>query len=80
MDTVDRKLRFVQEFLRVADEDIITKLEQLLRFERKKKASEELAPMSMDEFNKRIDQSEDDFKNGKFIEAKDLLKSVETWK
>ena len=80
MNTVDRKLRFVQEFLRVADEDIITKLEQLLRLERKKKASEELAPMSMDEFNKRIDQSEDDFNNGKFIEANDLLKSVETWK
>jgi hypothetical protein len=80
MNTVDRKLRFVQEFLRVADEEIITKLEQLLRLERKKKASEELAPMSMDELNKRIDQSEDDFKNGKFIEANDLLKSVETWK
>ena len=80
MDTADRKLRFIQEFLRVADEDIITKLEQLLRIERKKKASVELAPMSMDEFNKRIDQSEDDFNNGKFIEANDLLSSVETWK
>lgn len=80
MNTVDRKLRFVQEFLRIADEDIITKLEQLLNLERKKKAFEELAPMSMDEFNKRIDQSEEDYKNGKFIEANDLLKSVETWK
>lgn len=41
---------------------------------------DEIEPMSMDEFNKRIDHSEDDYKNGKFIEANDLLKSVETWK
>ena len=80
MNAVDRKLRFVQEFLRVADENIIIKLEQLLRLEKRKKVSEKLAPMSMDESNKRIDQSEEDFKNGKFIETNDLLKSVETWK
>ena len=36
--------------------------------------------MTMDEFNRRIDQSEDDFKNGKYIDGNDLLKSVETWK
>ena len=80
MNTVDRKLRFVQEFLRIADEDIIAKLEQLLHSERRKKASFEIDPMSVDEFNKRIDQSEEDFKNGKFIEANDLLKSIETWR
>lgn len=80
MNTIDRKLKFVQEFLRIADEDIIIKLEQLLHSERIKKASEELSPMSMDEFNKKIDQSEEDFKNGKFTEADDLLKSIESWK
>lgn len=80
MNTVDRKLRFVQEFLRISDNDIISKLEQLLQSERKKKASEEFGSMSMIEFNQRIDQAEEDFKNGKFIEAKDLLKSIESWK
>jgi hypothetical protein len=80
MNTVDRKLRFVQEFLRIADEDILTKLEQLLGSERTKKASKMISPMSLDEFNKSIDQSEDDFKNGKFIESNELLKSIESWK
>ena len=37
-------------------------------------------PMTMDEFNKIIDQSEVDFENGRVTEAKDLLKIVETWK
>ncbi len=80
MNTVDRKLRFVQEFLRITDEEIIDKLEQLLVSERKKKKSKELDPLTLNQLNEMIDQSEDDFKKGKFNETKDLLKSVETWK
>ena len=37
-------------------------------------------PMTNDEFNKMIDKSEEDFKNGRTTEAKELLKIVETWK
>ena len=80
MNTVDRKLRFVQEFLRITDDGIIDKLEKLLGSERKKMISKGLDPLTMDELNKRIDQSEDDFKKGRFSETKDLLKRIETWK
>ncbi|MDP2114650.1 MAG: hypothetical protein Q8K69_11390 [Bacteroidota bacterium] len=80
MTTVDRKLRFVQEFLRIADDEIIDKLEKLLGSERKKKISKGLDPHTMDELNKSIDQSEDYFNKGRFSETKDLLKSIETWK
>jgi len=80
MNTIDRKLRFVQEFLRLTDEEIIGKLEQLLGSERRKKINIEVNPLTMDEFNERIDQSEDDFKNGRFTETHDILKSIETWK
>ena len=80
MNTIDRKLRFVQEFLRLTDEEIIGKLEQLLGSERRKKIHIEVNPFTMDEFNERIEQSEDDFKKGRFTETHDLLKSIETWK
>lgn len=80
MNTIERKLRFVQEFLRISDEEIIEKLEQLLSSERKKKISDEPVPLTLDELNKRIDQAEGDFKEGRFIESKELLKNVETWK
>ena len=79
MNIVDRKLSFVQEFLRITDEEIIGKLEQLLGSERKKKISKEFVPMTMEEFNKRIDKSEDDFKNGRFTEANELGKIIDTW-
>ena len=80
MDIGSRKLSFVQEFLRISDEKLIAKLERLLRSERNKKISREMNPMTIDEFNEMIDLSEDDFKNGRVTETKELLKIVETWK
>lgn len=79
-DIASRKLSFVQEFLRISDEKLITKLEQLLRSERNKMITKELNPMTMDEFNEMIDLAEEDFKNGRVTETNELLKIVETWK
>ena len=80
MDIQARKIHFVQEFLRVADDELVTKLERLLRIERKKKLEEELSPMTMKEFNEIIDKSEDDFKNERVTEARNLLNQIDTWK
>jgi hypothetical protein len=44
------------------------------------RTSKKTDPMTMNEFNKMIDKSEEDFKNGRVKEAKELLKIVETWK
>lgn len=73
MDIQARKLHFVQEFLRVADDEIVTKLENLLRVERKKKLDEELHPMTWNNFNEIIDKSEEDIKYGRVTEAGNLL-------
>ena len=76
MDLQTRKIEFVQAFLKLQSEELISQFENLLR----KKSSNEiedgrvLEPMSMEEFNKRIDQSESDFKNGKYKSTSELLK------
>ena len=75
-----RKIHFVQEFLRVADDELVTKLERLLRIERKKKLEEGLNPMTMNELNEIIDKSEDDFKTERVTEARNLLNQIDTWK
>ncbi len=80
MNIEARKLSLVQEFLRVSDEEVITKLEQVLRDERKKKLEKELSPMTMEEFYGMIDKSEDDIKAGRVSEARELLKKVDKWK
>jgi hypothetical protein len=80
MDIQARKIHFVQEFLRVADDEIVAKLEKVLWFERKKKLENELRPSTLKEFNEIIDKSEDDFNNGKVVEARKLLNEIDTWK
>ena len=80
MDIQARKVHFVQEFLRVADDELVTKLEKLLNTERKKKLDEEMRQMTLNEFNEIIDKSEDDFSNGRVTEARNLLSQIDTWK
>ena len=77
MDLQTRKLQFIQEFLRINSEEIINKLDKFMHDERKKIHEQELKPMSLDQFNELIDRSEDDFANGRVIEAKDLKDEIE---
>lgn len=69
MDLQTRKIEFVQEFLKIQSEDLIAQFETML----KKKIQNKLKPMSVIELNSRIDQSENDFKNGKFKTSAELL-------
>ena len=55
MDIQARKLHFVQEFLRVADEELVGKLEKLLQTERKRKLEKDILPLTLKEFNEIID-------------------------
>lgn len=80
MNIAARKLNVIEEFLRISDEKTILKFESLLRDLEDKKVSENLKPMTLDEFYSMIDQAEDDIKNGRVIETKELLKKIDSWK
>ena len=80
MDIVTKKLNFVQEFLRISDEELVDKLEKFLRNERRKKMDKEIKPLTMNEFNQMIENAEVDIKNDRVVEARKLLKKVEKWK
>lgn len=77
MDLQTRKIAFVQEFLSIENEDVISSLESFLKKENN--IDEEFLPMTNEEFQNRIDQSMEDSKNGKLIESKDLLKEIKKW-
>lgn len=78
MNIEARKLSLIQEFLSIQNESFIVKLEKLISKE-KKSAESNFKPFTIEEFNKRIDKSLDDFKNGRTISHDDLLKEIETW-
>ena len=80
MDLEKRKILFVQEFLNLQSEEIILQLEKLLRKEKKKISPKELNPMTLKEFNSRIDTSLKDSKEGRLTESGELLSEAsEVW-
>ncbi len=68
MNIQTRKIEFVQAFLRLENEESISRFEQLLKIEKK-----EFKPMTLKELNSRIDRSENDFKNNRFKTTKEIL-------
>ena len=79
MDLQARKIHFVQEFLRLNNEKIISKFEEILHAEKKKLYSEGFSPMSLTDFNRIIDDSEDDAVNGRVKEINELDKDIDAW-
>jgi hypothetical protein len=76
-----RKLHFIEELLKIENEDIIKKLESILQEERLKFLEQELGtPMNLKTFNAMIDKSENDLAEGKVTTANELKKKIQKWK
>lgn len=73
MDLQTRKIEFVQEFLKINSEEAVSRLEKILRKEKNALEERILEPLTQDELNKRIDQSESDFRNNRFKSSSELL-------
>ena len=77
MNIEARKIEFVQEFLKLQSEEAISKLEKILRKEKSGSDERIFEPMTQEELNKRIDQSESDFQNKRFKTSSELLSKYE---
>jgi hypothetical protein len=73
MDLQSRKIEFIQAFLKIKSEEAISKLETLLEKEVNKSKKDNHNPISKEELNLRIDQSESDFKNKLYKSSAELL-------
>ena len=79
MDLPTRKIEFVQEFLQIQSEEIIAKLESILKKENSSIDDGHFKPMSIEEFHNRIDKSMEDSQNGRMISANDLKAKMQKW-
>jgi len=79
MDLETRKITFVQEFLRLQNEEIVSGLEKLLRMKKKDLFEKKLTPMSVEQFNEEIDHAMEDSENGRVTSAKELKKKIRKW-
>tara|TARA_R110002012_G_scaffold42418_8_gene115468 strand:+ start:16792 stop:17025 length:234 start_codon:yes stop_codon:yes gene_type:complete len=77
MNLEARKIEFVQEFLKLQSEEAVSRLEKLLKKERNATDERIFEPMTQEELDKRIDQSESDFQNNRFKNSSELLAKYE---
>ncbi|OJV85900.1 hypothetical protein [Proteiniphilum sp.] len=78
MDIQTRKIEFVQEFLKLQNEELLIRLENLLHSGKSTK-EDNFKPLSRKELNRRIDQSLEDSKNGMLTQSNDLIYEIEKW-
>lgn len=79
MDLEARKISFVQEFLRLQNEEIVSGLESLLRKKKAELIENNLKPMSLEQFNSEIDEAMEDSAQGRMIKATDLKAKIQKW-
>jgi hypothetical protein len=79
-DIQARKIIFVQEFLRLQNEDIISGLEKMLKKYKAELYESKLDPMTLEQFNREIDEALNDSTNNRVIKADELKSKFEKWR
>ena len=77
MDLDTRKIEFIKEFLKIQSEEVVSRLEKILKKEKNNLNTRVLQPMTQDDLEKRIDRSESDFRNNRFKSSSELLEKYE---
>ena len=80
MDLQTRKITFVQEFLRLQNEEIISGLEYFLRKKKLEVYEKNLKSMSLEQFDAEIDQALIDSEKENVITATELKEKIKKWR
>jgi len=76
MDIQTRKIQFIQEFLKYANDNMLVRFEKMLKQEREKAFDKEIKPMTLKEYEQRIDKALEEVKNNKVKSARNLKNCV----
>ena len=79
MNLEARKLSFIQDYLRIDNEKILSAVENFFYKTKSELFEENLKPMSMEQFNKEINQALEDEANGRITKAGDLKERINKW-
>lgn len=79
MDLQTRKLEFIKDFLKLNSEEVVIKLEKLLRRQKQEDSERDLVPMTLDELNSRIDKSMLDSQSGRLTNSEKVKSEIDKW-
>lgn len=80
MNLEARKISFVQEFLGLQNEEVIKRLETLLRKSQKHSSQDVFVPMSLAEYESVIDLALEDSDSDKGKTTKELQQKIKQWR
>ena len=80
MDIQTRKIQFIQEFLKYANDNMLVRFEKMLKQEREKAFEKEIKPMSLMEYEQRMEKAFEDVKNSRVKSARNLKSEIASWK
>jgi len=72
MDLQSRKIQFIQEFLKYANTNILDQFEEMLKHEREKVFEKEIEPMTLKEYELRVEKAIEDVKSNRVKSARKL--------
>ena len=79
MDLQTRKLQYIEEFIQITDERVITQLEKFMHEQQKKLPPQPIDPMSIEKFMLMIERANEDVRNGRVTPHESLKSEIETW-
>lgn len=79
MTIEERKSSLISHFKSLKSEELIIKLEHLIKDLKKIEYERNLKPLSIEEFNHMIDRALEDHKPGNVIAHDDLINEVKNW-
>lgn len=81
MNLETKKLEFIEEYIRLNDESIINKLEEVLREEKRKSLKEErVRPLTQAEMDAMLEESEEDIRQGNVLSHESVKQEVLRWR
>lgn len=79
MDLQMRKLNIIQEVIRLDNDLLLDKVEALLKEERIRMLETEIKPMTLEQYEQRVNDGVEDYKNNRVTTAKQLKKAIVKW-
>ena len=80
MDLQIRKLHIIQDLIRLDNDLLLDKMEALLREERMRMLETEIKPMTLVQYEQRVSDGIDYYRNDRVTTAKQLKKDIARWK
>ncbi len=74
-----RKFHLIEMIMKVSDERVLAKYEELLRETPIEEYESSLKPMTQEELRQRALAAEEDIKAGRFMELEDLEEEMKNW-